>query len=63
MPQLIALAIAGTAAYIGYKWIASQNRRAAQAQKARWRQAAEPRDLGELRWDEAAGVYRPRQDT
>ncbi|MGI9424642.1 MAG: hypothetical protein ACR2PA_15715 [Hyphomicrobiaceae bacterium] len=61
MPQLIALAVAGSVAYAGYRWIVKQNQRMAQAAKAQ--RSAEPRDLGELHWDEAAGVYRPRQDT
>ena len=62
MPQLIALAVAGAVAYAGYRWIAGHNRRAAQARTATQQSRSEPRDLGDLSWDEAAGVYRPRQD-
>ncbi len=61
MPQLIALAVAGTIAYAGYKWIVKQKQRTAQKVRVQTQQANQPRDLGELYWDEAAGVYRPRR--
>lgn len=59
MPQLIALALVGTAAYVGYKWLKKQNLRAAES-GTRQRPTGRARDLGELEWDEAQGVYRPR---
>lgn len=61
MPQLIAFAVAGTIAYAGYKWLARQKARAAQKVRTQAQQANQPRDLGELYWDETAGVYRPRR--
>ena len=62
MPQLIAIAIAGAAAYAGYKWIKKQNNLVAEKRKAA-RSGDSPRNLGDLVWDEAAGAYRPRQDS
>ena len=62
MPQLIAIALAGAAAYAGYKWIKKQNNLVAERRKAAQR-ADSPRNLGDLVWDEAAGAYRPRQDS
>ncbi len=62
VPQLIALAVAGTLAYAGYKWLSKQNERAASKAKARSEQPQTPRNLGSLEWDEAAGVYRPRRN-
>ena len=60
MPQLIALAVVGTAAYVGYKWLKRQNQRMAERRaQAQRRQGGDLRDLGELEWDEAQGVYRP----
>jgi hypothetical protein len=67
MPQLIGLALAGAALYAGYKRLAKELRRAADAaERARAefrRRAGEsaggPKDLGALEWDEKAGVYRP----
>ena len=61
MPQLIALALVGTAAYVGYKWLLKQRKQAERESVARARSRAEPDNLGELRWDEAEGVYRPRR--
>ena len=62
MPQLIALALAGTAAYVGYKWLKKRNQRMEQS-RSRTRQTGGDglRNLGELEWDEAQGVYRPRR--
>ncbi len=62
MPQLIAIALAGAAAYAGYKWIKKQNNLAVERRKSAHR-ADGPRNLGDLVWDEAAGAYRPRQDS
>lgn len=61
MPQLIALAVVGTVAYVGYKWLKKQNQRMAESRaQGQRRQGGDLRDLGELEWDEAQGVYRPR---
>lgn len=61
MPQIVVLAVAGAVAYAGYKWFAKQNARSAQKVRAQAKDEIQPRDLGELYWDEAAGVYRPRR--
>ena len=63
MPQLIALALVGTAAYVGYKWFSKQAKREVRGSRASARSQGSARDLGELRWDEAEGVYRPRRDS
>ena len=64
MPQLIVLVVAGTAAYVGYKWLKKHNQRMTQS-RAPAQQASRsgPRDLGKLEWDEANSVYRPRSKT
>ncbi len=73
MPPLVLLAIVGAGCYAGYKFFsklveqaqtpsrsdkvrsdAERARQEARAAKAR------TRDLGELEWDEKAGVYKPR---
>jgi hypothetical protein len=67
MPHLVALALAGAGLYAGYRWVARQlDRVAAEAERAETemrRRASEitgePLDLGNLVWDEKAGVYRP----
>ena len=62
MPQLIALALVGTAAYVGYKWLKKHNQRMADSRtRAQHRSGGDPQDLGELEWDETQGVYRPRR--
>ena len=69
MPQLIALALLGAGVAAGYRWVARQmeNARAAfdHKQEAERRSAddGQPKDLGELEWDAAAQVYRPRPRT
>lgn len=71
MPQLIALALLGAGALAGYRWIARQmdgaraaaERAEAERGKAAGSSADEPRDLGALEWDAAAGVYKPRPPT
>jgi len=74
MPPLVLLALAGAGAFATYKVLeklmvqartpspreTERIRREAEAARAR-RAAATTRDLGPLEWDEAAGVYRPRQ--
>ena len=62
MPQLIALALAGAAAFAGYKWIKKQNELVASRRKAA-QPTDTPRNLGDLVWDKSVGVYRPRQDS
>lgn len=63
MPQLIALALAGTAAYLGYKWLSANNQRMpARVRRPAPARRPEPRNLGDLEHDETTGVYRPRQD-
>ena len=61
MPQLIALALVGTAVYVGYKWFSKRQKLKERGSAAPHRSAAESQDLGELRWDEVEGVYRPRR--
>ena len=75
MPPLVFLAVVGAGCYAGYKFfsklveqaqtpsrsdrVRSDAERARQAASAA---TAKTRDLGELEWDEAAGVYKPRGD-
>lgn len=67
MPQVIALLLAGVGLFAGYRWVTREVRRAIaaaqEAQEELRNKAAEvsgfPRDLGNLEWDEKAGVYRP----
>ncbi|HUS97385.1 MAG TPA: hypothetical protein VMX97_11640 [Hyphomicrobiaceae bacterium] len=66
MPQIIALALVGAGVYAGYRWLRKQTQQVA-ADAALRREAAEQadagvRDGGELEWDAAEGVYRPRRD-
>jgi len=61
VPQLIALAVAGTVVYAGYKWLMKHNERSAVKARSKPQGRQEPRDLGELYWDEAAQAYRPRR--
>ncbi len=69
MPPFIILAVAGVGLYAGYKFL---SKLVAQAQtespsevKRRRRETAaamgNPKDLGELEWDETVGAYKPRQ--
>lgn len=68
MPHAIAFAIVGAGIYAGLRLAAEGFRRVAaeasarSAAEARARRAGvnQPRDAGELVWDEAAGVYRPK---
>ncbi|HFB2048667.1 MAG: hypothetical protein HRT83_05860 [Hyphomicrobiaceae bacterium] len=61
MPQLIALAMASALAYTGYRWISKYRKRKFRMTHARNKEPDQPRDLGELCWDETDGVYRPRR--
>jgi hypothetical protein len=67
MPQVFALALIGAGAFAGYRWISRQldaiakaaNQAEAELRRAT-ESAAQPKDLGQLEWDAASGVYRPR---
>jgi len=63
MPQFVALAMIGAGLYAGYRWAAKQidaaKVKAAEAERLRAAKDGQPRDLGTLQWDEAAGAYRP----
>jgi hypothetical protein len=68
MPPLVVLAVAGVGLYAGYRLFSklieqAQSLSPVDIDRQR-REAATrmhpSRDLGQLEWDEAAGVYRPR---
>ncbi len=62
MPPFMLLAVVGVAGVAGYRLLSALARQgqAVRKEEARMRRAAAPtRDLGNLEWDEAAGVYRP----
>jgi prephenate dehydrogenase len=66
MPQLAIAVIVGAGLMAGYKWIARElQRQSDSAETARaeaeTHASVGPRDLGALEWDEASGVYKPRQ--
>jgi N-acetyl-gamma-glutamylphosphate reductase len=64
MPPVMFLAIVGAAGIAGYRLLSALARQgqAARKEEASMRRATAPvRDLGNLEWDEQAGVYRPRQ--
>ncbi len=65
MPPLILLALVGAGAYAGYKFfskLSDEMQRPAKSDAERWkREAAGPKDLGGLEWDEKAGAYRPKK--
>ena len=66
MPQLALLMVAGAGLVAGYKWVAKEVHKHAEAlerarAEAEARQAAAaPRDQGALIWDAGAGEFRPR---
>lgn len=69
MPQLVALMIAGAGLYAGYKWVSKalgRHLEDAQRQTDALRRATEaggtsaPKDLGQLEWDAAQRVYKPK---
>ncbi len=65
MPPVMFLAVVGFAGLAGYRLLsalARQARTSANENEAHLKRATAPvRDLGNLEWDEADGVYRPRQ--
>jgi hypothetical protein len=68
MPPLVLLAVVGAGCYAGYKFfgkLMEQAQKPSPSETERVRRearaaAAGTRDLGELEWDEKAGVYRPK---
>ena len=68
MPPLVLLAVVGAGCYAGFKFFSKLIERAqtpsrSDAERARRDSraaTAKTRDLGELEWDEKAGVYKPR---
>lgn len=61
MPQLIALAALGAAAYIGYKWLKKHGPLFPPKSSGKNNEEG-PKDLGNLTWDSRRGVYRPVKD-
>ena len=67
MPQLIALALVGAGLYAGYRWFArTAKQMATEVERAEdvLRQRTSgmlPKDMGELEYDHASGVYRPKR--
>lgn len=67
MPQVVALALLGAGLYAGYRWVTRATRELASSmqraeEELRQQAAAAGRiekNLGELEYDPAAGVYRP----
>lgn len=67
MPQLVALALVGAGLYAGYRWFSRVNkqvtaeiRRTEEALRRRAGAVLE-KDMGELEYDPASGVYRPKR--
>lgn len=67
MPQLIALALAGAGLYAGYRWfwratkqVTAEIRRTEEELRRRAGAVLE-KDMGELEYDPASGVYRPKR--
>jgi N-acetyl-gamma-glutamylphosphate reductase len=68
MPPLIFLAVVGAAGYAGFKLFSKlieQAQTPSRSETERVRREARAatgstRDLGELEWDEKAGVYKPK---
>ncbi len=64
VPQIVVLVAVGAGAYLGYRWLKKRARDAAIA-AARQAETARPvaeraREVGDLVWDEEAGVYRKK---
>jgi hypothetical protein len=72
MPPLVLLAVVGAGCYAGFKLFSKlieqaqtpspseSDRIRREAQAARATTSASTRNLGELEWDEKAGVYKPK---
>jgi hypothetical protein len=71
MPPLIFLAVIGAGCFAGFKLftkLIEQAQTPSRSDRDRVRRdmratAGTTRDLGELEWDEQAGVYKPRSNT
>jgi hypothetical protein len=69
MPPFIVLAAAGVGLYAGYRLLSklvtqAQTPSPSEVERRKRETAAatgNPKDLGELEWDEKAGAYKPRQ--
>jgi hypothetical protein len=67
MPQLVALALVGAGLYAGYRWFARTAKEiTAEIQRTedelqRRMAGVLPKDMGELEYDPAIGVYRPKR--
>ncbi|HVZ06141.1 hypothetical protein [Hyphomicrobium sp.] len=62
MPPIMFLALVGAAGIAGYRILSSVLGSGSRTQRSRAgeaRRTARTRDLGNLEWDENAGVYRP----
>jgi hypothetical protein len=74
MPPLVFLAVIGGGCYVGYKFFSKlmvqaqtpsrseTERLRREANAARGAATGSTRNLGELEWDENAGVYKPKSD-
>ncbi len=61
MPPVVFIAILGAAGIAGYKFLSAMMHPGQTPVSKATRQAAPAvRDLGQLEWDERAGVYRPQ---
>jgi hypothetical protein len=67
MPQVFVLALVGAGLYAGYRWLTATAReiaadvRRAEEELRRTAAGALEKDMGELVYDPAAGVYRPKR--
>lgn len=68
MPQLFALALVGAGLYAGYRWfsrtakeVTAEIRRTEEELRRRATGGLLPKDMGELEYDPASGVYRPKR--
>lgn len=67
MPQLVALALVGAGLYAGYRWFSRVNKqvtaefRRTEEELRRRAGAVLEKDMGELEYDPASGVYRPKR--
>lgn len=59
MPPIMFLALVGAAGIAGYRILSGYLGGAPRARARNSRRHATERDLGNLEWDEGAGVYRP----